>query len=729
MIRRTSPRERAGSIAAAVCLVVVLTGAGCGREPVHGDRGQLADLSMLAGVFVPGQPVTIVPGRFWEVDEDSQTWSFRGWANLVVHLDDVQGAGPLRFRFVPDETTSRMHFRAMWDQQLLGESEFSAGDAIVIDIPREALSAGLHHLKVGRIKSADEADLREIADCRFTSIEVESGVIQRLELADRQRLEFVRAFLEDGVTGISKERHGGLLVSGRQIVRVKLSTEKAASVSFRVSAFFAPETRFVVEVDGVDHHVRTGSNGADLRVPVEKGEHEMRLVAEGSAQGLYLWGSPHLAAGRDRGPVILVTLDTTRRDALSIYGGPEAASPNIAGLAESSTVFDHAWATSPWTLPSHASIFTGLYPTRHGAGVSKTRLEISPPTLAELAHEAGFRTAGFSGGELSASRWGLARGFDLYRDPERFETKGDRQTDYAGEWLDHNGDDPFLLFVNYFDPHAMYRAPAEFEELFGVDEHRMRLADVPVWNQVSEGDSAVWRAVVNGEVEPTPAALEYLEAAYHAEVAFLDHQIGRLISMLEEHGLFEQSTIILVADHGEFLGEGGFFSHACRLDPELTEIPLLIKWPGQSVGTRDQRLVSHVDLFGTILDALGIAAPARDGLRLASGDPSAFDRRATVFMEEHENRIHPLYANMKIAPHIYGLQQRDRRQIVWSGGSECAQRSTGEWSSSECEVGWRQRLDELAAVAALPVETDLSAGDEGLTDEMREHLEALGYIR
>lgn len=106
------------------------------------------------------------------------------------------------------------------------------------------------------------------------------------------------------------------------------------------------------------------------RVPVEKGEHEMRLVAEGSAQGLYLWGSPHLAAGRDRGPVILVTLDTTRRDALSIYGGPEAASPNIARLAESLTVFDHAWATSPWTLPSHASIFTGLYPTRHGAGIA-----------------------------------------------------------------------------------------------------------------------------------------------------------------------------------------------------------------------------------------------------------------------------------------------------------------------------------------------------------------------
>jgi len=392
-------------------------------------------------------------------------------------------------------------------------------------------------------------------------------------------------------------------------------------------------------------------------------------------------------------------------------------------------VFDHAWSTSPWTLPSHASLFTGLYPTRHGAGVSRTRLDIPYPTLAQLAHGAGFSTAGFSGGALSASKWGLAKGFDLYRDPEGFETKGDRQTDYVEEWIGRHAAEPFLLFVNYFDPHAMYQAPTEFERRFGVDELRNRLADVPVWNRVSQGDSTVWRAVVNGEVEPTEAALEYLRAAYLAEVAFLDHQIGRLVSALEAHGLFEQSMIILVADHGEFLGEGGFFSHACRLDPELTEIPLLIKWPGQSTGQRDDRLVSQVDLFGTILDALGLALPPRDGIPLRSADRETFDRRATVFMEEHENRIHPLFKNMEIAPHIYGLQQLDVRQIVWDGGSTCSQGGSGSWSAAPCAVGWQQRLEELAAVAALPVDADLSSGDVGLTDEMREHLEALGYIR
>jgi arylsulfatase A-like enzyme len=579
--------------------------------------------------------------------------------------------------------------------------------------------------------SADDPAIRESLDCRFSAIEYGIGRPRRLNPGDRQRLEFTRAFLEDGVTGIDNDRRGGLLVSGRRTERVKLTVAEAADVSFAVSSFFAPETRFSVAVGGEAHEVRAGAEPVELRFPVEPGDNELVLLADGPEQGLYLWGEPNvrLRDSAAQGPVILVTLDTTRKDALAIYGGPEVASPNITRLAQTSTVFDQAWSTSPWTLPSHASIFTGLYPTRHGAGVSKPRLDISFPTLARLAHEAGFRTAGFSGGALSASRWGLARGFDSYRDPDQFETKGDRQTDAVEAWIGRHGVDPFFLFVNYFDPHAMYRAPAEFEELLGVSELRARLADVPVWKQVSEGDPAVWRAVVNGEVAPTTEAIEYLEAAYLAEVAFMDHQIGRLVSVLVEADLFDRSTIILVADHGEFLGEGGFFSHACRLDPELTEIPLLIKWPGQTSAERDHRLVSQVDLFGTILDALGVTASPRDGIPLRSSDPASFDRRKTVFMEEHENRIHPLFENMAIAPHLYGLQERERRQLVWTGGSLCYDRSSEGWGPSACEVGWQQRLEELAAVAALPVDTELTSGDVGLTDEMREHLEALGYIR
>ena len=250
-----------------------------------------------------------------------------------------------------------------------------------------------------------------------------------------------------------------------------------------------------------------------------------------------------------------------------------------------------------------------------------------------------------------------------------------------------------------------------------------------MWSDVSRGDADAWRAVINGEVAPTPEAIEYLEAAYLAEVAFTDHQIGRLMSMLENHGLFDRATIILVADHGELLGEGGYFSHGCRLDPELTEVPLVIKWPGQAAPQRDDRLTSQVDLFPTVLAALGVSPISCDGLPIGRERESGSDGRSVVFMEEHENRIHPLFEFMKIASHIYGLQELGRRQIVWNGGSVCSEQSPGRWQDVACRVSWQQRLEELAAIAALPVGTDSSSTEGGLTQEMRAKLEALGYIR
>jgi arylsulfatase A-like enzyme len=691
----------------------------------------MSDLRPLFGRFVPIQPVTVAPGRFWETDDEHAAWFFRGWANLVLYVDDRGVVDPLEIVLLPDDTTSQMRFKAFWDDEVVMFSRQPIGPEMTISIPPSSLSHGVHRLRLERDAGQDEADVKTIRECRFTRIAIGGRDGRPLETSDHQKLEAIRAFLEDGVVGVSNTRWGGMVVSGSQDLRLRLETTRAARVSFRVLGLLGGTTRFTASIDGVSHSVEAEDEAVELDFEIAAGEHELTLHTDGPEDGVFLWGAPNLGHDGDgeRGSVILVTLDTTRRDALSIYGGPERASPNIDALAGSSTVFDQAWSTSPWTLPSHATLFTGLYPTRHGAGVSDTRLDGTRATIAELAHAAGYRTAGFCGGALAASRWGVARGFELYRDPDGFETRGDRQTDSVEAWLDRYGNQPFFLFVNYFDPHAMYAAPAEFEARFGVDELRARLADVPGWNRVSAGDASVWRSVVAGEVEPTADALAYLEAAYLAEVAFMDHQIGRLVSKLQSIGVFDRATIILVADHGEFLGENGLFSHGCRLDPELTEIPLLVRRPAQTAANRDPRLVSQVDLYPTILDALGIDAAPRDGLPLGADDPAVFERRATVFMEEHENRIHPLFDNMTIARHIYGLQQELRRELVWNGGSRCYERSRGIWAVAECEVGWQQRMDELAAIAALPVETGISTGDIGLTDEMREHLEALGYVR
>ena len=240
-----------------------------------------------------------------------------------------------------------------------------------------------------------------------------------------------------------------------------------------------------------------------------------------------------------------------------------------------------------------------------------------------------------------------------------------------------------------------------------------------------------------------------MRAAYLSEVSFMDAQLGQVFDSLRQLGLYDRAMIVLVADHGELLGEHGRFSHAGRLDPELTEIPLLIKWPGQTEGRRVRSLASHVDLMSTVLAAVGIAPPANDGHPLAweesaEGGPAEVaspaapsadqpspapgsvggDRRV-LFMEEHESRVHPLPDSLRIAPHVYGVQRPEQRQIVWSGGGECARRVEETWSPETCEVASDGVLTKVLDFLGEPTAVR-NAGQ--LSEEEQRGLRALGYL-
>jgi hypothetical protein len=522
----------------------------------------------------------------------------------------------------------------------------------------------------------------------------------------------------------------GCLFEGAQRLESELVSEQAGSLSFVLENDSSSSASFTLELAAEVHtRVVKPDQRVPLRVPIAAGRHRLALQVKGEDTGLYLWGAPYLRpSGSDLpGPVVLVSLDTTRRDVLSPYGGDESATPNIRAFADHATVYDAAQASSPWTLPSHASIFTGLYPSRHGAGVTDDHLARRHLTVAELLRRRGYLPAGFAGGELCSSRWGLAQGFSIYRNPEGFETRGDRLTDQVLAFLERHHADPFFLFVNYFDPHALYEAPAEFQDAFGVPELRTRLRSRPIWKDFAKGDVNAWRRIISGEAEVVAPVLEFLGAAYLAEVAFMDHEIGRLLAALREYGLYDEALIVLVSDHGELLGEGGFFSHCCRLVPELIEVPLLIKFPGQREARRVAELVSHVDLYPTLLATDDL--PDHDGLRLGLESSDHLRARGLVLMEEHLSRIHPLFENMKIANHLFGIQRPTTREIVWEGGIECSVLTGDRWRDSPCGEGWRERLTQLEALLRLPEDRDPD-GDHGeLSEDERRRLEALGYLR
>ncbi|MEE4272753.1 MAG: sulfatase-like hydrolase/transferase, partial [Thermoanaerobaculales bacterium] len=263
-----------------------------------------------------------------------------------------------------------MHFSAAWDGEELPGPAVQAGARLRFVVPASGLTPGVHHLKVGRINRADDQNLRSKLDCRFTSIEVDvDGVVRELDTDQWSRYGVIRAFLDDGVTGSTTRRRGGFLVEGSQDIQFGLNPSQDGELRFQVVTVAGSPSRFSVAVDGEEFQVTAGSDARELIAPIGAGPSDVEIRVDGEDLGLSLWGAPVFRPvhGESRGSVVLVTLDTTRRDVLSVYGGAAAASPRIADLAERSTVYENAWSTSPWTLPSHASIFTGLYPTRHGA--------------------------------------------------------------------------------------------------------------------------------------------------------------------------------------------------------------------------------------------------------------------------------------------------------------------------------------------------------------------------
>ncbi len=304
--------------------------------------------------------------------------------------------------------------------------------------------------------------------------------------------------------------------------------------------------------------------------------------------------------------LLLVTLDTTRADHLGCYGYPLPTSPNLDRLAADGILFDLAISTSAITPISHASIFTGLNPDRHGLRVFYGRtghyLDRSHPTLASILRERSWRTAAFISAYPASERFGLQNGFDTFSsgvshevmtgDPRRrppkdgywldrptasAQRRADVTTDEALAWLHETTgrSDPFFLWVHYFDPHdPSLVPPQEITARFGVS---------------STDPDAVLKV-------------------YDPEIFFMDGQFGRLIRKLKETGRYDNTIIVVVGDHGQGLGDHDWFPHRL-LYQEQIRVPLIIRIPAGVRGATVAALARTTDILPTVLEQLGIATP------------------------------------------------------------------------------------------------------------------------
>ena len=390
--------------------------------------------------------------------------------------------------------------------------------------------------------------------------------------------------------------------------------------------------------------------------------------------------------------VVLVSMDVTRRDRLGFHGGP-AATPNLDALAASGVVFEHVFAPTPVTLPSHASLFTGVYPARHGVRDNGIfRLDERATTLAETLHAQGFATGAVVAAFVLDGQFGLAQGFEHYDD--RFQTglggmlgreerSATEVTDAALRWLDARDEEkPFFLFAHYFDPHHDYAPP-----------------------------------------EPFATAAAH---PYDGEIAYMDSEIGRLIDALEKRELLSETLVVVTADHGESLGEHGEETHGIFVYESTTAVPLVVRGPGIEGGRRLATAVSLVDVAPTILAAFG--APIDAAMQGRSLWPA--------IAEGLELDPVPVFLEARSGYHSFGWAPL---AAIVDGGVKYVRapkpelydlaRDPGETTNlvserSELAATLRARLDAWLAANDAP---NAWGSDVALTDEDRARLAALGY--
>lgn len=347
--------------------------------------------------------------------------------------------------------------------------------------------------------------------------------------------------------------------------------------------------------------------------------------------------------------ILVIIMDSVSAENLSCYGYHQVTTPHIDLLAQQSTLFEQAISVGCWTLPVHASLFTGLYPLSHGVTTSKDALPGEFPTLALRLEELGFQTACFSNNAYISETTGLTQGFDtvesvwslshsrgtkrtkmerlikrleqygpranpvirLARTLQRARTltkrlrnrrdKGAKLTNEKIQaWLTtrRNPNQPFFLFVNYMDCHLPYNPPYPYNRRF-MPKH------ISPWHIARVGNN---RDVIRRlSEERSLEDIQILRALYDGQLCYLDQQIGELVRYIDSLGILDDTVLIITSDHGDSLGEHNHIGHRMALYEQLVRVPLLIRYPARfQPGARVRQQVSLIDLYPTILELAGI---------------------------------------------------------------------------------------------------------------------------
>jgi len=466
--------------------------------------------------------------------------------------------------------------------------------------------------------------------------------------------------------------------------------------------------------------------------------------------------------------VILIVLDTARRDHFSLYGYTRQTTPFLdsLGVEDGTMVFQHAITPAPWTLPAHASLFTGLYPSAHGVSWANLHLSKDARTLAEFLHDHGYQTFGLSNNAMIRHANGMTQGFDLFMEMwrkrvynptlrdlgewtcrkmlDRDDGGALRTNQWISDWFRYIYDNhrPFFLFVNYMELHLGPRAPSDY---------RMRFVNEEVGSKLNNLNGQDLYRLLAGDLRLTDGDFETLRDLYDGDLLYLDMKVGELIHFLNRKGLLDNTLLVITSDHGENIGDHGMIDHQLNVYDTCVKVPLVVRLPRGMQGLKPVKgQVQLVDLFPTVMKVAGLAPDGfpipLQGSSIVSEDTETKERPFSIveYMPpsmhiKAYDRLHPGRDLSTYDRELWSIRTDSLKYIGSSRGRgelfdirrdpgeevnlidrypavvEKMESLYGQWSLSFSHAGSRQEAKE-------------EGEEEGIDEETLKVLKSLGYV-
>ncbi len=409
----------------------------------------------------------------------------------------------------------------------------------------------------------------------------------------------------------------------------------------------------------------------------------MKFVRTWSIFGWLLLGLSSCSKEEPPPNVLLITIDTLRADRLGCYGSPSGATPHLDRLAARGVRFDAAFTAVPITLPSHASILTGTYPTTHGVRLNGVHvLDGRLPTLGERLTPTGYASGAFVSAFVITRAFGLDRGFSVYDDGlgSELERPAEETVTAFQRWRATADAKPFFAWVHLFDPHLPRRAPDEIAKRF--------------------------------------------EDPYDAEIAYADAQIGRLLAWLEKRGELERTLVIVTADHGEGLGEHGEEAHVFFIYDSTMRVPLILAGPGLPTGrVLGNGVARTIDIAPTVLDLLGRSVPeTMQGRSLAPAIRGEEELPSAAYLESLAPRLVMGWSDLR------GLRTASDK-LIEAPRLELYDLREDPGELQNRAASEKERVAALRRVLSIESGPDLaSAVNESVEADLFDKLNRLGYL-